>query len=350
MWDEIDIKKKTYFYFKFFLMKKIILLVIALVWLSGFGFVVGDCSTNPMIPWCPDWEFTMKNKCLSGGWFPSINWTECICTRFMWTQLERQDPCATVPSLEEVALSNANCDWGQLLENWTCCPAWSKPYDNNKKCCPSWSEVYDNEKKCCNWQLYNGGTECCEKSIWVKTGDQCLACSSTEAKSLDNYVEACSQDVSDCDSDKIYTDDEWLQKCCDWWMLVPDSQDSSKKVCIINTAWNLWINMSSDCLINWQCSYNIYKTLWIRQSDQNPKVSTFVQDIVLWITMFLWTVITIILITSWILYILAAILWKSNLADMAKKWIFNSILWLLLVTWSYAIVRLIQFVATAGWG
>ena len=133
-------------------------------------------------------------------------------------------------------------------------------------------------------------------------------------------------------------------------MLVPDSQDSSKKVCIINTAWNLWINMSSDCLINWQCSYNIYKTLWIRQSDQNPKVSTFVQDIVLWITMFLWTVITIILITSWILYILAAILWKSNLADMAKKWIFNSILWLLLVTWSYAIVRLIQFVATAGWG
>jgi len=339
MWDEIDIKKKTYFYFKFFLMKKIILLVIALVWLSGFGFadtiyegcVGGVVLTN----WtcCPLWYFPYNNN------------TQCC----VWVLYNNNTQCC--PSWSEVYDNEKKCcDWIVYKNNTECCPSWSEVYDNEKKCCPSWSEVYDNKKKCCNWQPYNGGTECCERSIWVKTGDQCLACSSTEAKSLDNYIEACSQDVSDCDSDKIYTDDEWLQKCCDWWMLVPDSQDSSKKVCIINTAWNLWINMSSDCLINWQCSYNIYKTLWIRQSDQNPKVSTFVQDIVLWITMFLWTVITIILITSWILYILAAILWKSNLADMAKKWIFNSILWLLLVTWSYAIVRLIQFVATAGWG
>ena len=139
---------------------------------------------------------------------------------------------------------------------------------------------------------------------------------------------------------------EWC--CPQEWMLVPDSQDSSKMACITNTQWNLGINMNSDCLINWQCSYNIYKTLWIRQSDQNPSVSTFVQDIVLGITMFLGTAITIILIISGILYILAAILGKSNLADMAKKWIFNSILWLVLVSWSYAIVRLVQFVATAG--
>ena len=301
MWDEIDIKKKTYFYFKFFLMKKIILLVIALVWLSGFGFAD-----------------TIYEGCVGGV----------------------------------------------VLTNWTCCPLWYFPYNNNTQCCvwvlynnntqccPSWSFPYDNNKKCCNWIPYDNEKKCCEKWVWIRKTewDECVPCSSPEAKNMPDYTNYCSQDVSDCDSDKIYTDDEWLEKCCDWWMLVPDSQDSSKKVCIINTAWNLWINMSSDCLINWQCSYNIYKTLWIRQSDQNPKVSTFVQDIVLWITMFLWTVITIILITSWILYILAAILWKSNLADMAKKWIFNSILWLLLVTWSYAIVRLIQFVATAGWG
>jgi hypothetical protein len=67
------------------------------------------------------------------------------------------------------------------------------------------------------------------------------------------------------------------------------------------------------------------------------------------VTMFLGTAIAIILVTSGILYILAAILWKSSLADTAKKGIINSILWLVLVTWSYALVRLVQFVATAWW-
>jgi len=65
--------------------------------------------------------------------------------------------------------------------------------------------------------------------------------------------------------------------------------------------------------------------------------------------MFLGTVIAILLIVSGILYIIASIQWSSSKADMAKKWIINSLLWLVLVTWSYAIVRLIQFVATAGW-
>jgi magnesium-transporting ATPase (P-type) len=132
-------------------------------------------------------------------------------------------------------------------------------------------------------------------------------------------------------------------------MVVKDDKDSEKKVCIINTEWNLWINMNSQCLINWQCSYNIYETLWIRKSDQNPQVKTFVQDIILAVTMFLGTVIAIILVISGILYIMAAISWKSSMADMAKKGIINSMIWLLLVTWSYALVRLIQFVATAWW-
>jgi hypothetical protein len=48
--------------------------------------------------------------------------------------------------------------------------------------------------------------------------------------------------------------------------------------------------------------------LGIRKSDQDPQVKTFVQDIVLAVTMFLGTAIAIILVTSGILYILAAIL------------------------------------------
>lgn len=161
-----------------------------------------------------------------------------------------------------------SCNWGVILQDGTCCPAWNKAYNNKTECCI--------------------------------------------------------------------------------WTVVPDSENPGREACITNTVWNMWMNMDPNCLINWQCSYNIYKTVWIRKSNQNPTVSSFVQDVILWATTFMGTVITVVLIISWILYILAAILWKSNLADMAKKWIFNSILWLLLVSWSYALVRLIQFVATGG--
>ncbi|MCK9466750.1 MAG: hypothetical protein M0P94_00295 [Candidatus Absconditabacterales bacterium] len=195
---------------------------------------------------------------------------------------------------------------------------------------------------------YYGGGQCCLGNAKLVINNECRSCSTLSIEELNANPGRCSDDVSDCSEDKKYTENG-QEKCCPG-MLVPDSQDSSKKACITNTQGNLGINMNSDCLINGQCSYNIYKTLGIRQSDQNPSVSTFVQDIVLGITMFLGTAITIILIISGILYILAAILGKSNLADMAKKGIFNSILGLVLVSGSYAIVRLVQFVATAGGG
>jgi hypothetical protein len=50
-----------------------------------------------------------------------------------------------------------------------------------------------------------------------------------------------------------------------------------------------------------------------------------------------------------VMYIMAGIKGDTGMADKAKKGIFNSILWLVLVVTSYAIVRLIQFLVTAGW-
>ena len=316
-------------------MKKIIALIFVLVGFLGFWFTTLDICPGTEINWlcCPFWEFHYDNNTKCCKWIIYDNDTKC-CENWIVTQNE----CISCSSPEAQNLPEyktycSRCDW--------------KVYKNGQECCPSWSHVYDNNKKCCNWSVYDNNKKCCEKWVWILNADKCILCSSPEAENLTNYKEHCSEDISDCEQNKIYEDSKWLKKCCPW-MLVPDSQDSSKMACITNTQWNLGINMNSDCLINWQCSYNIYKTLWIRQSDQNPSVSTFVQDIVLGITMFLGTAITIILIISGILYILAAILGKSNLADMAKKWIFNSILWLVLVSWSYAIVRLVQFVATAG--
>ena len=109
MWDEIDIKKKTYFYFKFFLMKKIILLVIALVWLSGFGFAAPDYAQGCNNSWkVVDGEQTYNCQ---------------ICT---WQMYKTGSKKWAIQFYKE------------------CCPDWSTVYDTI--CCPSWQFPYDNNK------------------------------------------------------------------------------------------------------------------------------------------------------------------------------------------------------------
>lgn len=108
-----------------------------------------------------------------------------------------------------------------------------------------------------------------------------------------------------------------------------------------------WITIWQECLLNWQCKFNVYDALGIRQSIRNPwdqtSVWLFVQDIVLSATMFIGTVITISIIVSWLMWIFA---WASGKdPSKAKSWLVNSIIWLLLVISSYMIIRLVQYIA-----
>ncbi len=131
---------------------------------------------------------------------------------------------------------------------------------------------------------------------------------------------------------------------CTWWSII-------NWQCVVNNAWNMWIDMDSQCLINWQCKFDIYQTLWIRQSLPRETRSSpwiFVQDIILSATFFVGTLITWVLIISWLLFVFSWV--NAGLADKAKKWITGSLVWLLFVVWSYAFVRLIQFLVTWWWG
>lgn len=134
----------------------------------------------------------------------------------------------------------------------------------------------------------------------------------------------------------------WASACTGWSII--------NWQCVVNNAWNMWIEMNPDCLINWQCKFDIYQTLWIRQSLPRETRSSpwiFIQDIILSATFFVGTLITAVLIISWLLYVFAWV--NAGLADKAKKWITWSLIWLLFVVWSYAFVRLIQFLVT-WWG
>lgn len=65
------------------------------------------------------------------------------------------------------------------------------------------------------------------------------------------------------------------------------------------------INCTPDQLANGQCSFSIYRTLGIKQdTNQDPSsVGLFVQDIILSLTFFIGTVLTVSLIYAGFLYI-----------------------------------------------
>lgn len=103
-----------------------------------------------------------------------------------------------------------------------------------------------------------------------------------------------------------------------------------------------WIEADADCLTNWQCWMQTYGVLWIRNSE-NANVSNFVQDIFLWATMFVWVVVTISFVISGFMLVSSA--GNESLAEKGKSWLKYSIIWLLLVVFSYSIVRIVQTIS-----
>ena len=115
-----------------------------------------------------------------------------------------------------------------------------------------------------------------------------------------------------------------------------------------NCVW--WICATTETLSNWTSKMNIYDTLWMSHKSKTwgneTSVMTFIQDIIYAATYFIGTVVTIALITSWLLYIFS---WAdSNLRNKAKNWFKYALIGLVIVTLSIVIVRTVQFLA--AWG
>ena len=113
--------------------------------------------------------------------------------------------------------------------------------------------------------------------------------------------------------------------------------------CLVNDQGTAGIYLNEKCLLNWSCKFKIYETLGIRESNQSTEPSIFVQDIILSATSFIGTVVTISLVVSAIKYIWG---WAREWsATQAKTGIIYAIVWLLLVSLSYTIIRLVQYLA-----
>lgn len=123
----------------------------------------------------------------------------------------------------------------------------------------------------------------------------------------------------------------------DWSTQWESTSDESSLWWMWWVWWNWWINCNSDLLIAGQCSMSTYETLTLKK-QANPTL--FVRDIVSWATFFIWTIVSISLIISGIMYIWAW--WDESMATKWKNWITYSIVWLLLVMFSFLIIRFVQ--------
>jgi len=104
----------------------------------------------------------------------------------------------------------------------------------------------------------------------------------------------------------------------------------------------MWVECSSDQLRQWQCTFDAYKAIGIRQNQPDTNVKTFVQDFILSSTFFIGTVVAVWLMYSGWLYITAK---DDGAAAKGKNGLKRSFIGVLLVISAYSIIRLVQYVA-----
>lgn len=120
---------------------------------------------------------------------------------------------------------------------------------------------------------------------------------------------------------------------------------------LLTPIWNLafaediGISFWSGCLTGmWKWCFHYEKIIWIDDQQQQDYTATSIaQDVVFAATYMVWTVLTIVIIYCWLMYIFAAKSWKDP--KDYKDWLVKAVIWSLLVRWAYAIVRLIQYIA-----
>ena len=112
---------------------------------------------------------------------------------------------------------------------------------------------------------------------------------------------------------------------------------------------DIGINLKGECITwMWKWCLKLDYLLWWKDSNiakrnENRTVLIIAQDVVLAATYMVWTVLTIVLIYCWLMYILSARGWKDP--SNYRRWLVRAAVWACLVRWAYAIVKLIQYIA-----
>lgn len=375
-------------------MKKIIGLFLIVfiwsLWYSGAWYVDSNCQGYAAWPWG---EYNIHVVSCSSHWdYADILLRSDTFQQYIVTHYPSQFSGSAYTSIYPADISW--CTWTAFWRTGTqvysivtkksCCSEWNR-VDENGNCvvnCTNWTYYGKNQDKCCatssgylaykwkkkddswyytecdEWVLYkkwandvvfqqdgvpeNTGANSysfCWKGNVVTENWRCIPCAgaanlsgiSINPNSTINCHIVCSED------EVAFTWASWAPGCCpgtvkDW-------------VCHQELL-KMWVRVNNACLIDGQCGLNIYRILWIRASDNyNPSVSNVASDVINAAISFMGTVVTIVFVVTWIICSMNSISGKDT-KKMMKVFV-DSAVWMLMVWWSYAIIRLVQFIATA---
>ncbi len=108
---------------------------------------------------------------------------------------------------------------------------------------------------------------------------------------------------------------------------------------------DVWLRINSGCLEDGSCGRDINKTLGIRQdvkSEENT-LEFLTKDIFLSATFFIGTIITFSLVFSGLMIVFGGA--SESTVQKWKDGVKRSLVWLVLVIFSYTIIRGVQFIA-----
>jgi hypothetical protein len=235
--------------------------------------------------------------------------------------------------------------------------------------CQNWTQCSNNQHCVCGQNICNCANNTTTTSSSTCINDCLASCNnqynlSTSQRSHCALCPDCTPNSSSTTTTLTCADfandiDQINWTCQTGYVAINDiSGDQTLSCCIqhtTGTTWstsspcytNNWITVCPDCLLNGQCKLNIYNTLGIRQrtngSGDATSVGLFVQDIVLSATFFIWTLVTVALVVSGLMYIFA---WATGKDPAkAKTGMINSLIGLVIVACSYFIIRLVQYIA-----
>ena len=104
------------------------------------------------------------------------------------------------------------------------------------------------------------------------------------------------------------------------------------------------INFWNSCLTGMgRWCFHYERIMWIDKTQPDYTAKSIAQDVIFAATYMVWTVLTVIMIYCWLMYIFAARAGSDT--SKYKKWLINAAIWGVLVWWAYTIVRLVQYIA-----
>ena len=226
-------------------------------------------------------------------------------------------------------LAQAWAPW-ESWEPWEWSPGWGDGYTGALEACIADYGILTN---IISYDPELGGCMC-KIGSW-----ETQACASITNQDITQALCAPQYGSSDVISGSVWNPTQRQCVCSAWTM----TWANGALVCIATPYDDFGINCSPSAILRGECTWNVNKTLGLPDNKWMTNPTQIVSDLVLGATWFVGTALVIALIVMGVKYVAGGV--SESAAWDLKANMKKLLIGLLLVVWSFTIIRLIQYIA-----